>query len=157
MCNPFDPVKDSDRHYIWQRLVAVDSDAFAAADWESVQDDFDAAHFEGIRAVGSTNPDHWIIAFPDLASYRDNWLRAAKEFANKRFAGRTRREAIYHRTSLNQIDITGDRALAHKKFSGDIPLEDGSLLTGSRQTLYRLHRQNGRWRIVGFIGYLPLE
>ena len=54
-------------------------------------------------------------------------------------------------------DIAGGRALCHKKFSGDLPLGDGTTLSGSRQTLYRLHKQRGVWRIVGFIGYLPLN
>ena len=30
-------------------------------------------------------------------------------------------------------------------------------LSGSRQTLYRLHKKAGVWKIVGFIGYLPLK
>ena len=31
MTNPFDAVADPDRHHIWHRLVAVDSEAFVAA------------------------------------------------------------------------------------------------------------------------------
>ena len=157
MANPFDPKNDPDRHYIWQRLVQADSDAFVACDWPVVEDDFDAENFEGIRAYGSGNPDDWKVAFADLASYRDNWLAAAREFKKKRFVGRSPREAIYQRTHLTQIGIVGTRAVAHKKFSGDLPLEDGTMLSGDRQTLYRLHKQKGVWKIVGFIGYLPLE
>jgi len=157
MTNPFDATRDADRHYIWQRLVAADSDAFAAGDWRSIETDFDAEHFEGIRCHNSANPDDWEIAFPTLASYRDSWLAAAKDFAKKQFVGLTNREAVYARTRLDRIDLAGDRALCHKKFSGDLKLADGTTHTGSRQTLYRLHRSAGAWKIVGFLGFLPLE
>jgi hypothetical protein len=157
MINPFDAAADPDRHYIWQRLVAVDSDAFVLGDWSMTEPDFDAERFEGIRAHGSSNPDDWRIAFADLPSYRDNWLNASREFLKKQFVGLTHRETVYRRTRLTEIEIAGDRALCHKKFSGELPLVDGTTLSGSRQTLYRLHKQAGVWRIVGFIGYLPLN
>ena len=44
MINPFDAQRDPDRHYIWQRLVAIDSDAFVLGDWSMIEGDFDAAH-----------------------------------------------------------------------------------------------------------------
>src|SRR5438105_952598 len=87
MTNPFDAHADPDRHYIWHRLVQVDSDAFAACDWSMIENDFDAQNFEGIRANGSSNPDEWRITFADLAAYRDNWLKAAQEFQKNRFVG----------------------------------------------------------------------
>src|SRR3954453_22343508 len=102
MINPFDVTKDSDRHYIWQRLVAVDSDAFVLGDWSMIEADFDAEHFEGIRAHGSANPDDWRIAFADLASYRDSWLDVSRQFLAKRFVGITHREAVYRRTRLTE-------------------------------------------------------
>jgi hypothetical protein len=157
MTNPFDPARDPDRHHMWQRLIAVDSDAFAAGDWAAVEDDFDAETFEGIRCNNSSNPQDWELTFPTLAAYRDSWLAAARAFALKQFVGLTNREAVYARTRLERIDIVGDRALCHKKFSGDLKLVDGSVHTGSRQTLYRLHRRRGQWKIVGFLGFLPLE
>ena len=157
MTNPFNPTRDPDRHHIWQRLIVADSDAFAAGDWHSIEADFDAEHFEGIRCHNSANPDDWEIAFPTLASYRDSWLIAAKDFAKKQFVGLTNREAVYARTRLDRIDLAGDRALCHKKFSGDLKLLDGTMHTGSRQTLYRLHRRSTGWKIVGFLGFLPLE
>jgi|SRR5437773_9064858 len=156
MANPFHLDTDQDRHYIWQRLVQADSDAFVTGDWSMIEDDFDAANFEGVRAYGSGNPDDWKVAFADLSSYRENWLAASREFQKKRFLGLSLRQAIYQRTRLNEIGIVGERALAHKKFSGDLPLEDGTMLSGGRQTIYRLHKHGGAWKIVGFIGYLPL-
>lgn len=156
MNNPFDAGSDPDRHFIWDRLVRADSEAFVGGDWGIIEDDFDAEAFEGIRCQQSANPDDWRIAFPDLASYRDNWLKAAKEFVTKQFVGLTPLEALYVRSHLFVIEIAGHRALAHKQFYGDVALADGSSLSGRRQTIYRLHKRGDRWKIVGFLGYLPL-
>jgi hypothetical protein len=157
MLNPFDRHHDVDRHAIWRMLVEADCEAFIVGDWGMIQDDFDGDHFEGLRAMNSPNPDQWKIVFPSLAGYRDSWMEASREWRKRRFLNLTQREAVYARTRLTQIDIAGERALAHKKFLGDLRMEDGSVLTGSRQTLFRLHRQRGAWKIVGFIGQLPLE
>ncbi len=150
------PFTDPDRRCIWERLVTVDSEAFVRGDWTMIADDFDAENFEGIRCKNSANPDDWTIFFATLESYRDNWLRAAAEFRQKKFLHHTPLEAVLARTRLDVIEFNGERALAHKKFSGDVPLADGTVLTGSRQTIYRLHKKTGRWKIVGFLGFLPL-
>src|SRR5215212_4821580 len=92
--NPFDLHAEPDRFQIWQRLVAVDCEAFATSNWSLIESDFDAETFEGIRCFHSTNPDDWKIIFPDLASYRDSWLRAAKEFLDREFAAGSHLEAL---------------------------------------------------------------
>jgi hypothetical protein len=143
--NPFDPAADPDRHYIWQRLIIVDSEAFAEGDWSRIEGDFDAEHFEGIRCFHSVNPDDWRVVFPHLASYRDSWLAAAAELARAE-PPENRLQTILSRTRLDQIDISGERALAHKKFSHL-----------HRQSLFRLHKRGRVWKIVGFLGQLPLE
>jgi hypothetical protein len=63
MNNPFDAGSDPDRHFIWDRLVRADSEAFVGGDWGIIEDDFDAEAFEGIRCQQSANPDDWRIAF----------------------------------------------------------------------------------------------
>jgi hypothetical protein len=161
MTNPFDPKAEPDRHYIWQRLVAADSDAFALGDFSLFEADFDAAAFEGIRCNRSPNADDWQLAVASLEEYKCGWLAASREFLARRFVGLTHREAVYRRCRIDRIDIRGDRAVAHKKFSGTLPLEGGQSLSGSRQTLYRLHRPSGSdaraWKVVGFLGQLPLD
>lgn len=154
--NPFHFQKNADRYNIWQRLVAADCEAFAAGDWSMIENDFDADAFEGVRCFHSTNPDDWKIVFSDLASYRESWLAASSEFRAKKFATVTHLEALLARTHLDEIDIQGVRALAHKKFFGELLLADGSTLAERRQTLYRLHRRGRIWKIVGFFGQLPL-
>lgn len=159
--NPFDASTDAERHAIWDRLVRADCEAFVAGDWSMIEGDFDANNFEGIRCGNSANPADWQLAFPDLASYRDSWLAASKQFVGRRFAhGTTPRDAIFVRTHLNEIDIAGDRALCRKKFHGVVPLVDGSAISDARQTVFRLHRRADSpwgWRIVGFLGQLPLH
>ena len=157
MVNPFLAQTDPDRHWIWQHLVAIDSDAFVQSDWGLIEDDFAADRFEGIRCAESADPDQWTIAFASLGEYRDSWLAASREYLKKQFVGLTHREAVYLRCRIDRIDIAGDRALVHKKFAGTLPLADGTRLSGSRQTLYRLHRINRVWKIVGFLGQLPLD
>ena len=155
--NPFDATTDADRHHIWHRQIIADSEAFIAGDWSMIEDDFDAENFEGIRCNNSADPAKWEIAFATLDAYRDSWLAASREFVAKPFVGITPLEAIYRRTYLDRIDTAGDRAICHKKFFGTIPLAGGSTLSASRQTLYRLHRKRGVWKIVGFLGQLPLD
>jgi hypothetical protein len=156
--NPFHPQSDADRNTIWRMMIINDSEAFIAQDFSRIEGDFDAQNFEGLRCGMSPNPANWTIAFPDLASYRANWLDSAKKFADLKFRDVTPLEAIYSRCSLTRIDLAGDRAIAHKQFSGSLFLADGATYApGQRQTLYRLHRQQSRWRIVGFLGQLPLE
>jgi hypothetical protein len=154
--NPFDLRFEPDRHEIWQRLVAADCEAFANCNWSIIEDDFDAESFEGVRCFHSANPDDWKITFPTLASYRDSWLTAAKQFRDRSFGKMSHLQALLARTHLDEIDIHGDRALAHKKFYGEVPYDDGSILADRRQTLFRLHRRYDGWKIVGFFGQLPL-
>jgi hypothetical protein len=157
MNNPFDLTTDPDRHQIWHMLVTVDSEAFVQMDWPMIEPDFDADHFEGIRCSHSVDPDNWHIAFPRLQDYRDSWLQASRDYLARPKLGMTHLEAVLRRIHLQRIDIAGDRALAHKRFFGTIPLEDGTTISLSQQSLYRLHRQYGRWNIVGFLGQLPLS
>jgi hypothetical protein len=154
--NPFDRQIDPARFEIWQRLVLVDCHAFATGDWSIIENDFDAEEFEGIRCFHSGDPDNWKIVFPDLASYRDSWLTASAEFRAKKFAKLSHFDALLARTHLDAIEICGDRALAHKKFFGEVLLVDGSVLSDGRQTLFRLRRRDEKWKIVGFFGQLPL-
>jgi enamine deaminase RidA (YjgF/YER057c/UK114 family) len=150
--NPF-AGSDADRAFIWEMLVARDTDAFLAADWNRVEADFIEEGFVGMS--GSSNPDHWRISFPDLASYRDEWLRQAVAFGPGELRGESTSEFLFRSTVLRDIEIAGDRAAAHKKFDGRAERMDGSPIILSWQSLYWLRRDDGRWRITGFLGYLP--
>jgi len=151
--NPFSP-EDTARHAIWEMLVPRDIDAFLSADWPMVEDDFIAEGFLAISGNRSPDPDKWTLAFPDLASYRDEWLRQARDFAGQTY-GEDPRAAIFSTTTLEEIEIAGDTALVRKKFDGGIRRGDGELDVMKWQTLYYCRRHEGRWKICGFTGYLP--
>jgi len=151
--NPF-PESDTARHSIWTMLVPRDIDAFLAADWSMVADDFIADGFIGINADRKPNPDEWKLSFPTLEDYRDEWLRQAREFAEQTYA-EDPRTAIFTTTRLEEIEIRGEVALVRKKFDGGILLTNGSRAIMKWQTLYYCRLHQGRWKISGFTGYLP--
>ncbi|MBB4276330.1 hypothetical protein [Rhizobium mongolense] len=151
--NPF-PSSDTARHSIWEMLVPRDIDAFLAADWSMVENDFVEDGFIGIDGRKQVNPDKWRLTFPTLAAYRDEWLRQAKEFATESLA-EDARTAIFSTTTLEDIEIEGDTALVRKKFDGGIAKTDGSRDVMQWQTLYYCRLHEGRWKICGFTGYLP--
>lgn len=151
--NPF-PSADADRHAIWEMLVARDTRAFVAQDWEQVAGDFIEEGFMGISARFRSNPDSWQLAYPELSAYRDDWLKQGQDFAGVKWDEDPER-AMYEATTLRDIEIVGDSALLHKKFDGSIRRQDGGVDTLNWQTLYRCRKVDGTWKIAGFVGYLP--
>lgn len=149
--NPFP--NDPGRQAIWEMLMRRDFAAFAAQDWSMVAGDFDEHRFLGIHAHNSPNADDWDAAFPTLGAYRDEWLRQAAESGRAQYA-KPLPEQLLEAVSMNQIDINGDVAVAHKKFDGTVHLSDGSRDTLNWQTLYFCRRNAGRWQITGFVGYM---
>jgi len=150
--NPFP--HDADRSAIWTMLVERDIAAFVAADWSMVDGDFVKEGFLGINGGKSGNPDDWRISYPTLEAYRDDWLNQAREsqkldYAEDVLAG------IHRATSLSEIEISGDIAIAHKKFDGEIALSDGGKDVLNWQTLYFCRKVDGQWKLTGFTGYLP--
>ncbi|MEQ1769493.1 MAG: hypothetical protein ABL879_06595 [Devosia sp.] len=150
--NPFP--NDPDRGAIWTMLVERDIAAFVAADWNMVENDFIESAFLGIDGGGSDNPDSWRVGFPTLAAYRDEWLRQARESQATKYA-EDRATGIHRATTLQHIEISGDIALAHKKFDGTIAKADGTKDILNWQTLYFCRRVGGVWKLTGFAGYLP--
>jgi hypothetical protein len=144
---------DPDRRAIWDMLVVRDIAAFVGQDWAMVAGDFIEEGFTGVHAHKSPNPDEWTLAFPTLAAYREEWLRQAAESASAKFA-EPLGEGIHRATRLEQIEISGDSAIAHKKFDGKIALADGSFDILNWRTLYICRRHQGSWKISGFVGYM---
>lgn len=151
--NPF-PADDESRRSIWEMLVTRDIAAFLSADWSMVEDDFIATGFLALSGNKKSDPDDWTLAFPSLDHYRDEWLRQAQDFAKLELA-EDARTAIHTATRLEEIDIQGDTALVRKKFDGSVRMADGSVDIMNWQTLYYCRRDEGRWKICGFTGYLP--
>ncbi len=155
--NPFAP-GDPDRAAIWTMLVDRDIDAFVSADWSAVAGDFITDSFTGISGHFQSDPDGYDIAYPTLDAYRADWLRQAQDFGAARQAGAYAgdpRAGIFAATRLEQIDVTGDTALARKKFDGHLARTDGPGERMNWQTLYWCRKVAGQWKIAGFVGYLP--
>lgn len=155
--NPF-PKVDKDRSAIWEMLVPRDIDAWTSADWDRVADDFTRGPFTGLSGNHQPDPEGFTFAFPSLALYREEWLRQARAYLADRAAGLFAgdpRPHIYAATRLEEIGITGDAALVRKKFDGWLPRADGSRDRLNWQTLYICRREDGVWKIAGFVGYLP--
>ncbi|MDQ0396388.1 hypothetical protein [Labrys monachus] len=150
--NPFPD--DADRHALWDMLVRRDIEAFLAADWDAVAEDFLAPGFFGLSALRSADPDAWRMVFPRLDDYRDRWLSQARLSAATAYT-EPRRAALFRATTLHDIEIAGERAVAHKKFAGRIARLDGGADVIDWQTLYLCTRIGGGWKIIGFVGYLP--
>ena len=150
--NPFPP-EDADRRAIWEMLVRRDSDFFLSGDWSLVAGDYVEEGFLGLGAAKSLNPDDWRPSYPTLASYRDAAI--AGRWSLDDFA-EPLRPAWFRCQQLTQVDIAGERALAHKRIEGAIArVLDGPLQLGWR-SVFHLRLVSARWKITGFTGYLPL-
>lgn len=157
LANPFDLAREPERAGLWEMLVARDNEAFVARDWGLCAADFDAERFEGISANGSVDPWKWSLAYPTVDSYRRDWLRMADEYLLRPLADDDHRGLLYRMTRLARFETDGDRMLVWKQFRAEAPLTDGTLWKIAAQSIFRLHRIAGSWKIVGFVGYLPLE
>lgn len=150
--NPFEP--SSDRHMLWEMLVERDIKAFIQQDWAMVANDFVPEQFYGISAHGKDNPDSWTLVFPDLESYKAEWLSQANLFARGDYVDNLE-SAIYEATNLRDIEIQGNKALLHKKFDGQVIHTNGKVNILNWQTLYFCQKHAGEWKIIGFAGYMP--
>jgi hypothetical protein len=81
----------------------------------------------------------------------------ARRFLNLPLENISHYDLLMRMQRFEKIEIASDRALVWKQFRADEPLKNGDRYRISAQSVYRLHRVEGRWRIVGFVGYLPLE
>lgn len=150
--NPF-PAGDPDRREIWEMLVERDIRAFLDCDWAMVDGDFAADQFVGYS--GPANPDHWRVTYPTLTAYRNEWLLQAEKFRGIALPSMSMEEFLHRTTVLRDIEIAGDKAMAHKKFDGRAVTTEGEPLVLNWQTLYWLRRFDSGWKITGFLGYLP--
>ena len=151
--NPFPP-DDADRHAIWEMLVKRDIRAFVAGDWDTHFADFAPDIFFGIDGQFSDDPDSWRATFADIERYRQAWLAGSAELAG-RIDPKDLERALFALTTLREIEIVNDFAMARKKFDGAIPLSGAEPIKLRWQTLYFCRRIANHWRIAGFLGYLP--
>jgi hypothetical protein len=133
-------------------LVERDIQAFVGGDWARVSGDFLAEAFFAVDGRSRDNPDSWRLGLGSLEQYRVSWL---EQSAGMRDAADDLEAQLYDATTLRDIEIEGDRALAHKKFDGQVRLRDGDVELLRWQTLYMCRRMEAGWKVAGFVGYLP--
>ncbi len=150
--NPFPD--DPDRYALWEMLVARDIDAFVRRDWGLVAGDFTEEGFTGLDARLRANPDSWQLIFPTLSAYKAAWLEQAQALTG-RISEAALSRALFDATTLRDIDLRGESAVAHKKFDGALHFDDGETSPLSWQTLYFCRKVANVWKISGFVGYLP--
>lgn len=153
VANPFVPT-DADRHAIWEVLVRRDSAVFLSGDWSIAAADYLEDGFLGIDAGGEADRSRWRIGFPSLAAYRDAAIEGRlrqSDFAEDLEAAWLRCQTLAH------IDISGDIAIAEKRIDGRIARPQGAPLRLGWCSMFFLRRIDRRWKISGFIGYLPLS
>jgi hypothetical protein len=81
----------------------------------------------------------------------------ARQYAAVPLASVSHRELLYRMQTIARAEIADDRAMVWKQFRADEPLTTGGRHKTLAQSVFRLHRIEGSWLIVGFVGYLPLE
>jgi enamine deaminase RidA (YjgF/YER057c/UK114 family) len=151
--NPFPD--DPDRCEIWDVLMRRDFESFLAADWSMTGPDFLETEFAALSGRLLPDPGEWRLRFPSLASYRDEWLGQAAEFQKIELKDISKLDFLYQSATLREIEITGTRAVARKKFDGTATTTAGAPITLRWQTLYFLRKAEAHWKITGFLGYLP--
>lgn len=153
--NPF-PSTDPTRAAIWDMHIRDDIDAFIAGDWSAIEDTFVSDGFIALDANRSSTPGDWRIAFHSLDAYRDEWLRQSQDTLTKANP-ETLRTALFDGTSAQRIDFyQGDTAILHKRFDGVLPLRDGRSERFQWQSVFTLRQVDSVWKVVSFVGYLPL-
>lgn len=152
--NPHPP--GSDHAELWEICVRRDILSFVAADWQLCAVDFAEEGFAGWNACLERDPRRWRMDFPSLSAYRDAWLRDAKSHALRswRIPPAT---SLFSALTLARVEVTGDTALVHKRFDGELHPLAGPPLPLRWQSIFHLQKTDGRWRQRGFVGYLPLE
>ncbi|UXN57681.1 hypothetical protein [Phyllobacterium zundukense] len=150
--NPFPA--DTDHHAIWEMLVRKDVDGFVAQDWSIFAPSFKFDGFCGLDAKGLADPAAWEPRFPTVEAYRDAWLDDARRSAASRYA-EDRRDALFRATNMLDIRVEGHTATARKTFDDAIALADGGSQELNWQSVFFCTKEEGAWKITGFVGFLP--
>ncbi|MEO6052379.1 MAG: hypothetical protein ABIP97_00045 [Chthoniobacterales bacterium] len=151
--NPFSG--DKERYAIWDALVRRDYEAFLANDWSICAGDFLESEFMAYDACFKADPDHWRLKYSQLKDYRAEWLRQADDFEAVEMKGISKLDFLYKAVVLKSIEIQNNRAVAHKKFNGSVETVNHGTLKLKWQSIFFLKKDRGRWKITGFVGYLP--
>ena len=144
----------SDDFALWDMLIFKDINAFTTCDWDAHASAFLKDNFLGISGNKSHRPQDWAPAFPSLEVYKENWLGDARAAA-LRADPETLRRAHFAASKLAKITVNDSLALCVKRFDGAVTYQDGITEPLEWETAYICRKQQGRWWIAGFVGFLP--
>lgn len=153
--NPY-PKADADRWELWETLVRCDNEAFVAASWEMIAENFVANGFAVTDAHGTIDTSTWTVAFSDLDAYARVWRHKAQEY--RRTLGPDQVHALMRdHNRLARIDVVGDVAIVEKTIGGLLWGDSIGQPARATTTLCHGRRVNGRWRIVSILSRLPVD
>lgn len=144
----------SDERMIWECLIHRDYLAFAKADWSIIQNDFLESSFYGMSAAHHSDKSKWTLSYPDLNSYRRDWLRDANDMKSKNIDGDLY-EILLSIGKLTKIEIHEDLAVVTKRFDGACPIIDEEAVVMQWTSFFSMRKIYGQWRTESFIGYIP--
>ena len=153
LTNPYSA--HSEQATIWEACVRRDIQSFVAADWSICADDFVAEGFAGWDAGFMSDPMQWQMRFPSLKHYQKAWLAEAMKFTQQTWQVPLA-ESLFNALKLKRIEITGEQALVHKCFEGELRPVGTAPIPLRWQSIFHLQRVDDRWRQRGFVGYLPI-
>jgi hypothetical protein len=153
--NPFDS-RNSDQSDIWEMLVRRDINAFVTGNWNLIESDFLPDKFYGLNAQFSSEPQMWKLDFPLLVDYKKSWIKQSYESSKKKYAD-SLEAGIHKATKIEKIEINSGKAAVWKQFNGRLKVLDGEDEVLQWQTIYFCEIVQGQWKIIGFVGYLPLQ
>jgi len=156
--NPYP--KDPDRSAIWDIVYRHEVTALAECDWLTTARDFDAAAFFGLDARLAPDPDHWSASIATLDRYRDLWQQQANRLKHLGAIqpGLNLAAGLSQALRVSDIDLVGDRAVAHRKRFGRLASSaspDRPPVLLHDQAIYHFTRRDAGWKIVGMLVNLP--
>ena len=133
-------------------VLRRDARGFSLADWSLVEDDFEPSGFVGYRG-GTIDDPSWSIDFPDLNTYRELWLSEARRLLTIVDPATLERQ-ILSSARVAGVEIRGATALVRKEFDGWAGADDQPERL-RWTTYYFMRRVSHRWKLTGFVGYIP--
>jgi hypothetical protein len=147
--------KNPDHATLWKMLVYRDIRAFVESDWTQIEDDFLLDRFYGTNAHFSPHPESWTLDFPLLSDYQTRWLAKSQESKEKNYV-EPLEIGLHKLTQLKKIETNANKAAVWKQFNGTLKRIDGPDEVLRWQTIYFCEFIKNEWKILGFIGYLPM-
>jgi hypothetical protein len=143
-----------DEQKIWECLIFRDFLAFSASDWSIIQEDFVETNFYGISARNTLDKNKWCIGYPNLESYKEDWLKSSIILNGKKIEDDLFK-VLMESSKLTKIQISDNVALVTKVFNGRCAVKNESDIIFDWTSFFTMRKLKSSWKIESFIGYIP--